>query len=553
METYWQLFSRFTTEQQALLQALAWLAAAPLPSQLLTQCPFAADHDSPKWDNFCEALKKHHLITWQAERETFSIDSLFQRVPLAGITAAIDDQAPRSLLDAMNWLIVATPSRPQNTENLKMWEIFSPHILAVIEHGRRYQRSLSMARLLHLHALFFKAVGKLSDAESMFQEALDIQLQHLDGTHPNIADSLSHLASLATQRGQNDVAKEYYHKVLSIQQTRGDLHAQASAWHNLGTLALAESDFSTAREHFQKSLDLEIAAGKPQGDAATWHNLGTIDLNEGNHLSAREHFLKSLAIEQTNGNRAGEAATWHNLAYIDLNLCDYSSAREHFQKSYHIAHEIGHNSGVASALHGLATIDYDVGNYASARQHLHTVLEIESKTSDLAGQSAAWHQLANIDMSEGLYADARESFLKSLKIEETIGDPAGQSAAWHGLASIDLAEGNYSAAREKLQSVLAIRQNIGDRAGEAATWHQLAALSFAESGISLALIRLGAIAWRLLESIGQAEQLTALDNMEGMAKQLGLSHDQIASEIQNAFASYQKDRGVALLAAAFPD
>jgi tetratricopeptide (TPR) repeat protein len=400
------------------------------------------------------------------------------------------------------------------------------------------------------------------------------------------------LANIDVNEGDYAAARGKSAKVLAINQQFGDRAGEAAAWHQLASIDLKEGGYAAAREKLAKALAMRQQIGDHDGEAAAWHQLATIDVNEGDYAAAREKFAKALAIEQQIGDRAGEAVTWHNLASIDLNEGDYAAAREKLAKALAMRQQIGDRAGEAGAWHQLATIDIHEGAYAAAREKLAKVLAMRQQIGDREGEAVAWHNLASIDLNERDYAAAREKLGKALAIQQQIGGRAGEAATWHQLASIDLKEGDHSAAREKLAKSLAMRQQIGERKGEAAAWHQLASIDLKEGdyaaareklAMSLALkqqvgdrageaatfFQLGAVAAeedRLLpgaklvglcflidQAIGHGDAQQDLRAFLGLCSDLGLTEPQVHGLLKEISASYQQDRGRALLKEAFPD
>jgi len=134
---------------------------------------------------------------------------------------------------------------------------------------------------------------------------------------------------------------------------------------------------------------------------------------------------------------------------------------------------------------------------------------------------------------------------------ENIPEDERDGTTWHQLATIDLNEANYAAARVNFAKSLVMRQAIGDKAGEAATWHQLGLVAW-ETDRPIDAVQLVAISILLLNATGSGEKDQVTKNLSGMCGQLDYSEEQLNELIRAVTASYQQDRGVAILKAAFP-
>lgn len=276
-------------------------------------------------------------------------------------------------------------------------------------------------------------------------------------------------------------------------------------------LTLTESsNFQAAREKFQHSLEISQQIGIREGEVYTWYGLASIDLKEGNHPAAKEKFNRSLEIFRQIGDRASEAHTWNDLATIDLNE----------------------------------------GNYPAAREKLNRSLEISRQIGDRGGEACIWHNLAWIEMNEGNYKAAREKFHRSLVIEQQIGDLAGEADNWHDLALIDLNEGNYPAAGEKFQHSSELRQKIGDHVSEAETVGKLGVTACAQGKLPEGL-RLLALSFGLLQTIGHTYAQVAAENLSEVAKHLNYPPEQIEALLAEVAQEYERDRGAGLVRAAF--
>ena len=95
-----------------------------------------------------------------------------------------------------------------------------------------------------------------------------------------------------------------------------------------------------------------------------------------------------------------------------------------------------------------------------------------------------------------------------------------------------------------------MRQAIGDRAGEAATLYAIGVVGW-RNGRREVGIRLAAMATGLLAAIGAAEQRQVMQNLETMAGQLGLDRKGYEEAVREGGDQYQRDRGAALVQAAF--
>ena len=126
----------------------------------------------------------------------------------------------------------------------------------------------------------------------------------------------------------------------------------------------------------------------------------------------------------------------------------------------------------------------------------------------------------------------------------------GQAATLHALATIDFRNGDHNSAHEKLEAAVKIMQQIGDLAGEARTFHQLGFLAWRQGRLDEGL-RLVALSFIILSSVGNSDAKKSLKNLSDMTKDLGYTQEQLDDLQRDANESYCRDRGWSLIHAAF--
>ena len=308
--------------------------------------------------------------------------------------------------------------------------------------------------------------------------------------------------------------------------------------------------WSKARACYEEALLEYEAHGDRKGEATTLHNLAAISLQEGKLTQARKGFQESLSISQIIRDRKGEATSLHCLASIDLDEGDLVQARAGFEKALEMRQDIGDRTGQAASWHQLATIDLREGSYDQAREGFQEALEIVRSLGDRAAAAAAVHQLATIDTHQGKNSRALEGFKEALGIRQTIGDRAGEASTWHNIASIEFREGHHALAGRSFQKALEILQTIGALAGEASTLAQIAMMAWNYSLHDHAL-RLAAIGYQRLASIGVSGREVAVNNLAGMATDIGLDQKGLECLLHEAAEQYRNDRGASLVQAVF--
>ena len=97
---------------------------------------------------------------------------------------------------------------------------------------------------------------QVAAAESLYQRALTIREKALGQDHPDVADSLSHLALMAYYEEDYVTARRFDEESLTIWRTLGDKQGIALSLHRLGNVMLSEADSVSARALFVESLEI---------------------------------------------------------------------------------------------------------------------------------------------------------------------------------------------------------------------------------------------------------------------------------------------------------
>ena len=241
--------------------------------------------------------------------------------------------------------------------------------------------------------------------------------------------------------------------------------------------------------------------------------------------------------------------SWIGRAYSDRGK--YPTARRWYERCLKAAGDANLQEA-ATAWHGLASIDLRQRKYKTAREKFQNAMAIRQQIGDRAGEASAWHQLGLIDLEQGKYKAAREKTQKEMDIRQHIDDREGLASTWHQLASIDIMQGDDDAAREKYQGSLEISQQTGYLYGEAGTFFQLGILA-AKMGRLAEGARLVALCFLIDQSIDHRDAETDFRSLANMTAALEYTPEQFQAMLQEVREAYKKDRGRALLEAAFGD
>jgi Flp pilus assembly protein TadD len=212
-------------------------------------------------------------------------------------------------------------------------------------------------------ALRLQKCGRLSEAEQIYRQILDVDPRHADclhllgmiafeyghledageliraaiSIHPNGASYHSNLANVLQAQGQLEEAAVEYRIGLAINPNLAAIHI------NLGNVLQAQGALDDAVLSYQRALDLD-----PE-NAEAWYNLGNARQGQGRLPNAAECYGRAVGINPNHGK------AHHNLGRTLGDLGRQDEAFTQFQRAFRLDPdnaEIAFNLALAELLRG---------------------------------------------------------------------------------------------------------------------------------------------------------------------------------------------------------
>ncbi|MBD2428168.1 tetratricopeptide repeat protein [Phormidium sp. FACHB-1136] len=376
--------------------------------------------------------------------------------------------------------------------------------------------------------------GRYGEAEPLFQESLTIFHEQLGDRHPTVATSLNNLASLYRDQGRYGEAKPLHQEALSIRREQlGDRHPDvASSLSNLARLYQDEGRYEEAELFFQEALSIfrEQLDDRHPTVATSVNNLAELYREQGRYGEAEPLHQEALSIRRERlGNRHPDVAqSLSNLALLYSEQGRYVEAEPLYQEALSIRREqLGdRHPSVAQSLNSLAALYFLKGRYGEAAPLFQESLSIGrerlgSRHPDVA-QSLS--NLALLYTEQGFYVEAEPLYQEALSIRrERMGERHPDVAtSLNNLASLYRDQGRYREAETLFQEVLSIfREQLGDHHPNIATSLNNLASSYRDQG-----------------RYGDAEPLLQ-EALSIFRKQLGDSHPAVATSLNNLALLYR--------------
>lgn len=390
------------------------------------------------------------------------------------------------------------------------------------------QTQLDKARELSGQANQLRRQGRIREAATIAEQALEIREKVLGPEHPDTAISLNNLAGIYQAQANYAAAELLYERALKIKEkVFGPEHpGTAISLDNLASLYWSQAKYTEAERNCQRALKIrEKVFGPDHCDTAnSLNNLAALYQTQGNYAAAEPLYQRALKIkvEVLGSVDPDTAISFNNLAVIYVAQAKYAAAEPLYIRALKIREDaLGLNHpDTALSLNTLAELYLAEGKYSSAEPLYQRALKINEKVygTEHPHTALSLSNLVLLFFAQADYRAAEPLCKRALKIRETVLGPEHPETATSlvNLASIYQKQDNYAAAEPLYRRALKIREKaLGPE-------HPDTALSL----IDLASIYRSQAKWAEAETLYQR----ALEICE---KALGTEHPHTALSLSN--------------------
>ena len=153
---------------------------------------------------------------------------------------------------------------------------------------------LRAARLASTYGFVLQHIGKLNEAEQIFQDNLSIRREVQDRQGEGV--DLTQLGQVARQRGQLEQAEAYFQQALVITREVQDRRSEGAVLTQLGQVARQRGQLEQAEAYFQQALVIHHEVQDRQGEGITLAFLADIALARGDFEQSEHYYQQALAI-----------------------------------------------------------------------------------------------------------------------------------------------------------------------------------------------------------------------------------------------------------------
>ncbi|HEU5376732.1 MAG TPA: tetratricopeptide repeat protein [Ktedonobacteraceae bacterium] len=482
--TFALAFNRVTQENDAaseLLSLFAFLASDDIPEDILLR---GAPDLGPKFQSLVndelalneaiKILRAFSLISITIDERTFRVHRLVQ-VVLKDMMSKETQQlwAER----AVRAIERAAPART----NWQKSQRYHLHLQQGVELARKWGMTFfEVTELYNQYGLDLWTYTRYTEAERLFQQALDIRKRIFGDIHPEVATLLNNLALLHDERGFYTRAEHLYQQAQEIWEKAlgsNDPHV-ATCLANLAECYRQQSKYEQAKSLYQRALTIEEQAlgSNHPSVAQTLNNLAVLYSNEGRFEQAELLHQRALVIreQQLGIEHPLVAETLGNLAHLYVSQGQYSRAEPLLVRTLTIYEQAFgvDNLHTAVVLSNFGWFYAEQHQYDRASQLYLRALSIREKRLELEpsdtvnGLSTALilNNLAMAMDNQGKYEQAEAYYQRSLFIKETVLGARDPSIATtlNNLAHLYREIGRYREAEPLFLRALAIREENAD-------------------------------------------------------------------------------------------
>ncbi|MHB9107035.1 MAG: tetratricopeptide repeat protein [Armatimonadota bacterium] len=361
----------------------------------------------------------------------------------ASMPLAIHTAWERAFVEIMGYLADDATSRlPQGQR--RVFNLHAANFRNALAAAARQEMDISFVALTQSLAAFALSTRNFNDAERLFRQLAQHEIQHGKPTHEAIA--YYQLGIVAEMRRDFAAAEAWCHKALAIFEEQEHEHGAASTYHQLGVVATDRWNFAVAETWYRKALAIFEKMGNEQGASGTYHQLGRVAEERRDFPAAEAWYQKALAIDEKLGDEQGAASTYHQLGRIAEERQDFPAAEAWYQKSLALEVKLGNEHGAAITYHQLGRIAEERQDFPAAEVWYRKALSIREKVGDEQGAASTYHQLGRIAEERQDFSVAEAWYQKSLALEEKIGDEHGAAGTYQQLGMLAGVQQQYEQA-----------------------------------------------------------------------------------------------------------
>lgn len=361
------------------------------------------------------------------------------------------------------------------------------------------------ARLQELHQQIAEAIEHIY-VDKLEERYVDLAFHYEQaGDKPNTRKYLRKAADFARDNYQNQLALEYYDKLLRQLTDREDLALNCKILLRKGKVLELIGDWAEARQAFEQARELAKQSRDVLMIGQVNNSLGYLQMLRGGYDEAMQTLQTAAGLFESIDDDLGLSKVYGNLGKLYFRRADYDKAMDYYERSLSRAgNEVGtfnraetiaylalthmnrgqfergidlirlqipvhrmhqDKQGLATLHTNLGIVYFESGNYDAALREYHNGLELAEELGNKQLTAIAVGCLGSVYERRGLFAEARENFERDLQLCEELGDKQGIAIAHGLLGELFSIMGEFDEAIEHLDKCLRLSEELGYRKG----------------------------------------------------------------------------------------
>jgi len=297
------------------------------------------------------------------------------------------------------------------------------------------------------------ALGKIKDADSDFQQAL--QIRRDIGDKRGLGDTLIDMGNFFNDRGEHDQALKMYKEALELERDIGNESLQASCLNNIGAVYSEKNQYADALTYFQQVLQLREKSNVPGDIVEAVQNLGQVLASMGQYSQAISYFIRALDLRRRMNDPKGAALVSYALGALFDYQGRFGAAVSSKGDAVKTLRELKDGSSwMPEVLGSYAESLVLAGRGDEAKSSLDEALKLAHEVNDdglvaqtLDFQGDAFFYQGNLKTARSLYEQSMQAAIASKDAEKIL-------LAKTGLAEVEVRENNGRKAIPDLRKLI---------------------------------------------------------------------------------------------------
>jgi len=330
-------------------------------------------------------------------------------------------------------------------------ELYQELLILAEDLGNMELEALSYCRL----GFIFWYISDFASSEDNFLKSMEFECEE-----SLMAENYEGMGLVSWRTGKPEIALQYYHKALLIQEKLNNESSIANIYNYTGIIHKIKGEFDIALDYYRKALAIQDSLNENEAMAKLLNNIGNIYLYQGKNEEAIEYYLRALEIAEFLDNFRMISSIVNNVGLIYLNMEDFEKSLSYLKRALNLRIHLNSQHDIAHSLNNVGIVYQHLGQSIAAAEHLEKALAIEEDLDDKSGMACTHSMLGICYLETQEYDKALKNYKRSRKLYENIGDRNGIAASLINEGGIAFIKEDFAAAQTLLDDGLKLSLEI---------------------------------------------------------------------------------------------